>query len=72
MGMKRKLNRLGMYLVKGDSVMIHSGKYISYIAQFERVSKCGLFAIVKLDLNPKRIIRTLRFRVDNISAYSEC
>lgn len=52
----------------GDSVMIHTGKYISFIATFKGYTKKGR-AIVDVDLSPKPTIRRLFLLESNISPY---
>ena len=52
-----------------DSVMICSGKYNSYIASFHKYSECKKYAIVKVDLSPERIIRTIRLLSSNLIKY---
>jgi hypothetical protein len=44
---------------QGDRVMLCSGKYISYIADFDSYLDGGRKVKVKLDLSPERIVRTL-------------
>lgn len=55
----------------GRDVMLMTGKYTSYIATLKSVSNCGMFAYVELDLSPERIIRKLRFRINNVMLYTE-
>lgn len=56
-------------LFKGDSVMIHSGMYTSYIAVFVKHSECGKFAYVDLDLSPTPKIKRIRLKAENVSRY---
>jgi len=55
----------------GDSVMIHSGKYTSYIAEFCEYSKCEKYATVNVDLSPEPVVRKIRLLASNLTPYSE-
>lgn len=53
----------------GCSVFIYSGKYMSYIGNFVRMSQCGKFAFVDVDLSPESTVRRIRYKMCNISKY---
>ena len=53
----------------GKDVMITTGKYTSFIATIKKISECGRFAYVNLDMTPEREIKKLRFKIENLIRY---
>lgn len=54
----------------GDSVMVYSGKYESYLAKFLKYSDCGRFVYVEVDLSPEPVTRKLRLLRRNIGRWT--